>query len=67
MAPGWPEARLNADTCPAIVRGFKGFLADALLMLVEACSVFASIFFGLHRDVRDFLGKYSRSLSGNGF
>ncbi len=55
MAPGLHVARIDASTWAVTSRGFNGFFANKLLVLIDGRSVYTPTFSGVHWDVHDTL------------
>ena len=55
MVPGVHVARIDASTWAVTSRGFNGFFANKLLVLIDGRSVYTPTFSGVHWDVQDTL------------
>ncbi|MCW8962750.1 MAG: TonB-dependent receptor [Gammaproteobacteria bacterium] len=55
MAPGVHVSKLNAHAWAVSVRGFNGFFANKLLVLIDGRNVYSSTFGGVYWDQQDTL------------
>lgn len=55
LAPGVEAARVNGNSWAVTVRGFNGYLANKLLVLMDGRSVYTPLFAGTYWDTQDTL------------